>query len=57
MCDNKRVFRELLAAQSALRPDVKRQLLALREASFASDGMREGVRAFVEKRAPRWTGH
>ena len=53
---NKRVLRELQRAHSALDPDVERELIALREASFASDDLREGVRAFGEKRAPRWRG-
>ena len=53
---NKRVIRELLAAEGALDADVERELIALREACFASEDMREGVRAFGEKRAPRWEG-
>ena len=31
-------------------------LIELRRASFASDDMREGMRAFAEKRPPRWRG-
>jgi enoyl-CoA hydratase/carnithine racemase len=53
---NKRVIRELLAAQGALDPGIERELIALREACFASEDMREGVRAFGEKRPPRWKG-
>jgi enoyl-CoA hydratase/carnithine racemase len=54
---NKRTLRELLAAESELDPDVERELVALREACFHSDDFFEGVRAFAEKRAPRWQGH
>ncbi|HEX2085852.1 MAG TPA: enoyl-CoA hydratase-related protein [Solirubrobacteraceae bacterium] len=53
---NKRIMRELLAADVALADSVERELIALRGASFASDDMREGVRAFAEKRPPRWQG-
>ncbi len=53
---NKRIIRELLAADVALDAEVERELIALREASFASDDMREGVRAFAEKRPARWQG-
>jgi enoyl-CoA hydratase/carnithine racemase len=53
---NKRVIRELLAAEGALDPDVERELVELREASFRSDDLREGVRAFGEKRRARWKG-
>jgi enoyl-CoA hydratase/carnithine racemase len=53
---NKRVIRELLAAQGALDSEVERELVELREASFHSDDLREGVRAFGEKRPARWKG-
>ena len=53
---NKRVIRELLRAQGEIDPDVERELIALREACFASEDMKEGVRAFGEKRPARWQG-
>jgi enoyl-CoA hydratase/carnithine racemase len=53
---NKRVIRELLRAEGDLDPDVERELIALREECFRSEDIREGVRAFGEKRPPRWKG-
>jgi len=53
---NKRVIRELLRAEGELDPDVEADLIALREACFASEDMKEGVRAFGEKRPARWQG-
>jgi enoyl-CoA hydratase/carnithine racemase len=53
---NKRAIRELLAAEGPLDADVERELIELREASFHSEDMREGVRAFGQKRPARWKG-
>jgi enoyl-CoA hydratase/carnithine racemase len=53
---NKRVIAALLAAEGELAPEVEQELIELRRASFASQDMREGMRAFAEKRAPRWLG-
>ena len=53
---NKRVIRELLRAGAGLDPDIERELIELRRACFASEDMREGVRAFAEKRPARWRG-
>jgi enoyl-CoA hydratase/carnithine racemase len=53
---NKRAIRELLAAEGQLDPEIERELIELREASFQSEDMREGVRAFGQKRPARWKG-
>src|ERR1700733_6861389 len=53
---NKRVIEALLNAESELPADVEAELIELRRASFASQDLREGMRAFSERRAPRWRG-
>ena len=53
---NKRVIAALLSAEGALPATVEEELIELRRASFASEDMREGMRAFAEKRRARWQG-
>ena len=50
------VITALLSGDGDLAQDVEQELMELRRASFASQDMREGVRAFAEKRAARWRG-
>jgi enoyl-CoA hydratase/carnithine racemase len=51
---NKRVIAALLDAEGVLREEVEQELIELRRASFASEDMREGMRAFADKRPARW---
>ncbi len=51
---NKRVIGALLAARGAVDEQLSEELLALRRGSFASQDMREGMRAFADKRPPCW---
>jgi enoyl-CoA hydratase len=53
---NKRVIAALLRAEGELPADVEAELIELRRASFASSDLREGMRAFAERRPARWRG-
>lgn len=51
---NKRIIRELLAAEGSLDAETEREMVQLRESCFSSEDFFEGVRAFGEKRPPQW---
>lgn len=53
---NKRILRALIDAEPPLDIDLEQELIAVREACFHSEDLKEGVRAFGEKRRPRWRG-
>ena len=47
---------ELLNASPVLSEQQEAGLIALRESCFSSEDLREGIRAFAEKRKPEWQG-
>ncbi len=47
---------DLLNACPVLTEQQERGLIALRESCFSSEDLREGIRAFRERRPPEWTG-
>jgi enoyl-CoA hydratase/carnithine racemase len=53
---NKRVIGAVLSSRASMDPQTERELIELRRACFSSEDFREGVRAFAEKRRPRWQG-
>jgi len=55
LAGNKRVINTLLA-HAPIDPAIREELIALRRDCFLSSDFHEGVRAFAEKRPPRWTG-
>jgi enoyl-CoA hydratase/carnithine racemase len=52
---NKRIINDLVTF-SRLSGQLERELIELRLSSFRSEDFREGVKAFGEKRKPRWQG-
>lgn len=53
---NKRAINALLAARTAISPQLEEELVALRDGAFESADLQEGIAAFFERRAPRWQG-
>ena len=52
---NKRTI-EVLNSYARLTDEQERELIELRRSCFESEDLREGIRAFTEKRRPDWRG-
>jgi len=52
---NKRAI-EMLTSYRRLTEEQERELVELRRSCFESEDLREGIRAFAEKREPKWRG-
>jgi enoyl-CoA hydratase/carnithine racemase len=51
---NKRILRTLRALPGRLPPEVEAEMVELRESCFHTEDFREGIKAFGEKRKPKW---
>ncbi|MFN2616953.1 MAG: enoyl-CoA hydratase/isomerase family protein [Thermoleophilaceae bacterium] len=56
LAGNKQILRALREHPGRLPEGLESELVELRESCFRSEDFREGVRAFAEKRSPRWQG-
>jgi enoyl-CoA hydratase/carnithine racemase len=56
LAGNKEIMRTLRGYGISLPEEVARRMVRLRESCFTSGDFVEGIRAFAEKRPPRWKG-